>query len=215
MYRIGTFCLIGLLVIITGCSSGDETPDSDLPLADKTEESNSEVTSMPEPEGLTLTLTIEIDPCTLITKQDAESLLGEEVGDAWQQEAIAPAGKSCSYSTQEMATSKKATVTIHSSALIAAEGIFDSAQDAYDRHKRAVLGSDYGKELFQAIDGLGSDACWDGMLRILQDDLYITLEVASLPVEGASSSEELQEMQNVKTIAAERTLAQIVLNRLP
>ncbi|MCP4600161.1 MAG: hypothetical protein GY847_06435 [Proteobacteria bacterium] len=171
---------------------------------------------MPEPEGPTLTLTIEIDPCTLLTKADVESVLGEAVGDGRERDTISPAGKRCTYATKEIATLKEATLTIHSTEDIIAEGIFDSAEDVYNRQKNAVLDSDHGQERFQEVTGFGEDACWvDGTLRILQDDRYITIEVSGLPVEGAASSEELQEMIDTKTLAAEKTLAEMALQRLP
>lgn len=161
-----------------------------------------------------------IDPCELVTRADAEQLLGVRVKPAERRKTVLMAtGRQCRYTAAPTASSTEAVqsieLTVYDNATIRAyDPMFKNAGDYFRRDMNALRHS--GTRLVP-MPGLGEEAYWQpgpDLLHVLDRGVYLMLEVnilATPPSVGATTGQQ----QEAATQAAEINLARdTILPRL-
>lgn len=168
---LSALCLFLLLV---GCSNGAST-----------DEQNGEQNGFVESH---------LDPCTLITKAEAETALGEPVEDP-ECTTNSPVGQViCSYSTPETFKFVQIALTRTGDMPDSLTEIGESAATIFETTRDNIEG--------QNISGLGDQAFWGVPgLHVLKGDIYFCISV------GSTDKPENLEMA--------KGLAELVLSRLP
>lgn len=161
-----------------------------------------------------------VDPCELVTRADAEQLLGVRVNPAVRRKTVLMAtGHQCRYTAAPIASSAGAgqsiELTVYDNASIRAyDPMFRNAGDYFRRDMNALRHS--GTRLVP-MRGLGEEAYWQpgtDLLHVLDHGVYFMLGVNILvtpPPSGETSGQQLE----AATQAAEINLARdTILPRL-
>jgi hypothetical protein len=162
-----------------------------------------------------------LDPCQLLTKQEAEKVLGTAVKPGRLNSSGTLFGTlSCEYLTVDrFEKSGSVTVMVGTTAFMKAnDAIFESAKEKYEKEKQAhiqALKAQHKGKSFDAIEGLGDDAYWNGVgLSILKGETYLSIRVSASSGLHAKSAHKLAKKSSEKNLALSKEIAQIVLPKL-
>ena len=173
----------------------------------------------------TLLLAVEnkstLDPCQILTKQEAEKVLGTKMQEGRVSKSGAVFGTiSCSYySVDRFDKSASVILTIGTSDFMKAnDAVFESAKEKYEKKKNAYLEAlkrQKKTDTFLPIHGLGEDAYWGTVaLNILKGDTYINIRVSATSGMRAKSSQEMEKMVKERNLAISKEFAKIILPKL-
>lgn len=162
-----------------------------------------------------------LDPCALVTRADAERVLGARVKPAIRGETVLMAtGRECDYVTAAPIASAGGAwgidLTVYDDATVRArDSMFKSAADYFRRDMAALRSS--GTTLV-AVPGLGETAYWQpgaDLLHVLDRGVYVMLDVdADFHIPPGPGEQVNQQLDEAKR-AADITLAQdTILPRL-
>jgi len=153
--------------------------------------------------------------CELYTKSDAQSLLSEDNMDVRTRKAMMPAGDICQYIFKKNGDTFGIAIKLSTSRDIKDEGIHDSAMDVFTRQKKARLASDYASRSFQAIQGLGDDAFWNGKdLWILKGDALVVITANAFLKGSFKSSEAAAGAKSEQSLVMSQKAAGVILPRM-
>ncbi|MCG8341855.1 MAG: hypothetical protein MI684_03360 [Chlorobiales bacterium] len=176
LFSLSSFALVCCLLTF-GCATDSKTPDQEQPTGE-------------------ISMGILIEPCELITKTDAETLLGEPVKEPEKSEQQVVGMKLCMYNPLDEASTSFLQITLTQQAFMKPGGvppsdIFHSIKDAQSEGRIDLEG--FGDEAFIATGGL----------YILKDDYYISIGT------GNTDLPEVQERLKSAGNVAARNLARL------
>lgn len=146
-----------------------------------------------------------IDPCSLVSRSEAERILQTQVKPAIHRETVLMAtGYQCRYiAVDHGGQTKGIAITVYDDVHIRTQDtLFKNAADYFDRDMRALRNS--GTRLI-AIKGLGTAAYWQpgqDLLHLLDHGVYVMLDVEI----GSPSLAESAQSSNLQTEAAKRAV---------
>lgn len=162
-----------------------------------------------------------IDPCALVTRADAERLLGARVEPGIRSDSVQMAtGRDCVYVATAPAGSAAGTwgigLTVYDDATVrSSDALFKSAADYFHRSMAKLRAS--GAALV-AVPGLGTAAFWQPeahLLHILDHGVYVVLDVdVEYRVPSGSGERAKVQLQADKRAAEIRLARDAVLPRL-
>ena len=162
-----------------------------------------------------------LDPCRLLTKQEAEKVLRVPLKAGRLNKSGAVFGTlSCSYlSVDRFEKSASVTLTVGTTSFMKEnDAIFESAKEKYDKEKYAykeALKRQKKTDTFESIKGLGDDAYRGNVsLNILQGDACVDIRVSAASGMHAGSSQEMEKRTKEKNLALSKEIAKIVLPKL-
>jgi hypothetical protein len=162
-----------------------------------------------------------LDPCQLLTKQEAEKILKVQMKPGRLNKSGAVFGTlSCNYlSVDRFEKSASVTLSVGTTTFMKAnDAVFESAKEKYEKEKNAYLEAlkrQNKTDTFLPVEGLGDDAYWGSVsLYILQGDAYINIKVSATAGMSAKSSQELKKMVKERNLAVSKAFAKIVLPKL-
>ncbi|MHB8841622.1 MAG: hypothetical protein ACYC56_07520 [Candidatus Aquicultor sp.] len=202
--KVCVFGIVGALllssVFLTACSGSNEKLGMDL-------KSGTALVTEQKTAADSKSPASSIDPLTLITKADAEALLGERIKEPEGSNGDESLGQQIViYGADSEASFKTVTFSLVRTA--------DIAKEERDKGQDAAHAFITTKEQFPAakpVPGIGGSAFWDGSqggwtgLNVLSKDTFFTIKV-NLGTDVTSDTVELN---------AEKGLALKVLERLP
>ena len=180
--------LAALAILGAGCLGQPSTPAAPSPAAPAAEEPTAT-----EPTALeTKTPLFTVDPCLLVTADDAKQLLGGPVNPAETSQSEEPAGKSCRYNTTQASDlSRSIDLTVYESDNILA-GSFEIPADEYFKRLKSAHFTAAPDETEQ-ISGYGDDAYWfTNSARVLKGKYVVNLTVRGFGT-GADSDQKNRE----------------------
>lgn len=144
----------------------------------------------------------ELDACTLVTKAEAEEVLGEHLKDADSGPASMQGGTICRYESQDSLSARNVTVRVESPN-------FD--WNKYKEEKRIEGEKMQPKRgRVRPVPGLGKDAYFARhVLHVLTDHGILTIIVFKDPGDAAAGEE-----VETKTETAEKSLAEKAVARM-
>lgn len=158
---------------------------------------------------------VGIDPCTLVTRADAERLLGTRVNPPIHRETVLMAtGYQCRYvaasSTGTDGSGSGIAITVYDDAHIRVQDtLFKSAADYFRRDMHALRAS--GTKLVP-VSGLGTAAYWqpgEDLLHVLDRGVYVMLDMDGhfpfSPAPGESSDSQHEAARRAADIELVRT----------
>ena len=164
---------------------------------------------------------VSLDPCKLLTQQEAESVLKTKMKPGRLNKSGAVFGTlSCDYlSVDRFEKSASVTLTVGTTAFMKAnDAVFESAREKYEKEKNAYLEAlkrQNKTDTFLPVEGLGDDAYWGSVsLNILQGDTYINIRVSATAGMSAKNSQEMEKMVKGRNLAVSKAFAKIVLPKL-
>lgn len=165
--------LAALAILGAGCLGQPGTPAQPSPAAPTAEEPSATEPAASE----TKTPVFTIDPCALVTADDAKQLLGGPVNPAETSQSEEPAGKLCRYSTtRESDLSRLIELTVYESANLQASSFELPADEYFKRLKSAHFTA--APDETEQISGYGDDAYWfTNSARVLKGQYVMHLTV--------------------------------------
>ncbi|NLK20428.1 MAG: hypothetical protein GX310_11595 [Synergistaceae bacterium] len=156
------------------------------------------------------------DPCELFPQGEAEALMGMEAASARQSGAVSPAGRVCTYFFKKDGGTFDAKLRIGSDGEIAAEGIFDSAADAFTRQVEARKKHEYASAKYRELETPGAEAFWNGVsVWALKDGLLLIITV-NPPLGGTfASMDEATAAKEEKSLDFSLKILESALGKLP
>ena len=156
-----------------------------------------------------------LDPCELFSQSDAEALFKEPVSPGILRDSVTPAGKSCRYSFKKNGSVFGISVRVCTTAEIAAEGIYASAEDVFVRQVNARTSHEEASKTFQEVGVPGGEAFWSGTdLWVLKGDVLFLVTVHA-PLEGVfKDMGEMDTALEKKNLDLSRQAAGVILGRL-
>ena len=157
------------------------------------------------------------DPCTLLTQQEAETLLQVPVQPGrLRDEGRIIMGLTCTYYSQDM-IGKPGTISIMidtTKSMKKNGSIYESAKDEYYRILRAHTEAMKEKHLpVHKISGLGDDAFWlSPKLTVIYKDTYFT--ITAHPHVTTMGTEPWREKAEAVQLSVSKSVAKLVLQRL-
>lgn len=186
---------IALLVLLTftACSQNNKTA-SDTSAASG---SANAAPSNPAPTG-----SKELDACTLVTKAEAEQVMGEKLKDGDSGPASMQGGTICRYEAPDTMSAKNVTIRVESPN-------FD--WNKYKEDKRVEGEKMQPKRgRIRQVPGLGKDAYFARhVLHVLTDHGILTVIIFKDPADAAAGED-----AETKTEAAEKALAEKAVTRM-
>lgn len=177
-----------MLLAVSGCNQGKDSSSTAQPAAGavNTAASGSK----------------ELDACTLVTKAEAEAVLGEHVKDGESGSASMHGGSICMYESPDSLSARHITIRLESSN-------FD--WNRYKEEKRVEGEKMQPKRgRIREVPGLGKDAYFARhVLHVLTDKGTLTVIVFKDPGDAAAGEE-----TETKAESAEKTLAEKAVTRM-
>lgn len=145
-----------------------------------------------EPSGLTEG-SISYDPCVMVTKADAEAILGETVDPAKNEKTPVLGNKACAYVASSQSSMKMVHIFLHPLSLGAEHDMWNGTKEMWRKT---------GKEV-QPVAGLGKDAFVDpsGTLQVLTPKCILVVSVNGFKADAEKAD-------------AEKAFAQKALSRM-
>jgi hypothetical protein len=180
--------LVVLLLAISGCNQGKDSSATAQPAAGA---------ANPAASG-----SKELDACTLVTKAEAEAVLGEHVKDGESGPASMHGGSICMYESPDSLSARHITIRVESPN-------FD--WNKYKEEKRAEGEKMQPKRgRIREVSGLGKNAYFARhVLHVLTDKGTLTVIVFKDPGDTAAGEETETKAEN-----AEKTLAEKAVTRM-
>lgn len=95
------------------------------------------------------------------------------------------------------------------------EGIYDSAEDVFQRQIKARKNSAYAAKTFKELQGLGAGAFWEGTsLYVLKGNILVIITVRSVLEGSFSNREAMDAAHEEQNLALSLKVADTVLSRL-
>jgi len=156
-----------------------------------------------------------LDPCELFSQSDAEALFKEPVSPGVLRDSVTPAGKSCRYSFKKNGSVFGISVRVCTTAEIASEGIYASAEDVFVRQVSARTSHEEASKTFQEVGVPGGEAFWGGTdLWVLKGNVLFLVTVHA-PLEGVfKDMDEMDTALEKKNLDLSRHAAGVILGRL-
>jgi hypothetical protein len=157
----------------------------------------------------------EIDPCSLLSKAQAQTILGEPVTDGRVDKEVGFApGKRCSYFTSAPIETRggkyEVYVEVYDTPTFKQEGsYFKSPTEYYKRSRKSQL-AETGPDAAKDVSGIGESAFWQpapGTLNVLDRGVYLILNVHADfhippgPSDKVDAEEEAAELQAATQMA--------------
>lgn len=157
-----------------------------------------------------------IDPCRLLTKTDAEKVLGAPVKDAKIYHDVGTLGTSCSYVTSAPIAKAGGTLWVELEVFDMATfkqkgSYFKSPENYFYRSRDAMLSAGHNKlKDVSTVNAVGEAAFWQpapGLLHVLDRGVYLILSVHANfhiplgPGEKVEAEEVAAELQAAKNLA--------------
>ena len=156
------------------------------------------------------------DPCELFPQGEAEALLGMEAASVRQSDAVSPAGRLCTYFFKKDGGTFDAKLRTASDDEIAAEGIYESAADAFTRQVEARKKHEYASAKYRELETPGAEAFWNGVsVWALKDGLLLIITV-NPPLGGTfASMDEATAAKEEKSLDFSLKILESALGKLP
>jgi len=185
----GQIVLLGLLTL-TSCSK-------DKPVTSSAAPSGASHTASNAPSG-----SKELDACTLVTKSEAEQVMGEKLKDGESGPASMQGGSICRYDSPESLSAKNVTIRVESPNYNWDKVKEDKRIEGENmRPKRGYL---------RQVPGLGKDAYFARhVLHVLTDKGILTVIIFKDTADAIAD-----EKTETKTEAAEKSLAEKAVTRM-
>ncbi len=186
----GQIVLLALL-IFTACSS---KPASDAGAAS--------ANASPATSSAALSASKELDACKLVTKAEAEQVMGEKLKDPDSGPASMQGGTICRYESPESLSAKNVTIRVESP---------NFNWDKFKEDKRVEGEKMQPKRgRIRQVPGLGKDAYFARhVLHVLTDHGILTVIIFKDPADAVAGEE-----AETKTESAEKTLAEKAVTRM-
>ena len=186
----GQIVLFGLLTL-TSCSKDKPVSNSAAPSSVSNTASNA-----------TSSGSKELDACTLVTKAEAEQVMGEKLKDADSGPASMQGGTICRYDSPDSLSAKNVTIRVESPNFNWDKVKEDKRIEGENmRPKRGYL---------RQVPGLGKDAYFARhVLHVLTDHGILTVIIFKDTADAVAGEE-----KETKTEAAEKTLAEKAVTRM-
>jgi hypothetical protein len=155
------------------------------------------------------------NPCDLLTKAEAETLLKEAVSDGQTGKGVMPAVSTCKYSFKKKGATYGVTIKVATTDALRQEGFYNSAKDVFTRQKKArMLSEDTAKQM-KAVPGLGDEAFWNGNdLWIIKGDYFVNIVAGSFLEGSFKSTEAMQKARYEKDLELSRKVAEKVVQKI-
>jgi len=188
-YLIASLFLLVAVFNFTSCSSSNKA-------------ANGSAATSSTPSGATASSSGGIDACKLVTKAEAEAVMGEKLKDPDSGPASMQGGTICRYESPESLSAKNVTVRVESP---------NFNWDKFKEDKR-IEGENMApkKGRIRQVTGLGKDAYFARhVLHVLTDHGILTVIVFKTPGDAVAGEE-----TETKAEAAEKTLAEKAVTRM-
>jgi len=161
------------------------------------------------------------EPCALVTKAEAEKIMGEEVTDPIPAKVTGmAAGNRCAYRTAAPLAQRGGVgtlqVVVYDPETMAQEGILFKTPREYFLKNRGAL--EKSSKNLQDVPGLADQAFWlpgADTLHLLAGELYLQLQVKDLvKMEGKTMSDLTQKLSAHRLELSTRIARDLVLPRL-
>lgn len=156
-----------------------------------------------------------LGPCELYTQADAEALFNEQVSYGVVRTVTLPAGETCRYTFNKKEDVFGLTVKVSTTHAIGKEGIYDSAEDVFQRQIKARKNSAHAAKTFKEVQGLGDGAFWEGIsLYVLKGNILVIITVHSVLEGSFNNREAMDAAHEEQNLALSLKVAETVLSRL-
>jgi hypothetical protein len=177
--------------------------------------------------AITVVYSTPVSANLLVTKEEAMSILGDTVAEPTTELTIsgmAPPGQKYHYSITGASTdqSMSGSMVIHlydSTTIAGDDTIFKTAQDYFDRRKKAMLNAQKrsGRIEVEEVSGIGESAYWastSDTLHFISHDAYVSVKINDLArFSGADRSELEKKISTHRRQLAEK-IADLIIPRL-
>ena len=178
------------IIALTACN---QKPDSS---------SGSSSNSISNAKQASMAASGEIDACKLVTKAEAEQVMGEKLKDADSGPASMQGGTICMYESPDSLSGRHVSIRV------------ESPHFDWNRYKedRRVEGEKMQPKrgYIREVPGMGKEAYFARhSLHVLTDNGILTINIFKDPADAAAGEE-----KETKTEAAEKTLAELAVKRM-
>ncbi|HWQ99517.1 MAG TPA: hypothetical protein VN397_01565 [Candidatus Methylomirabilis sp.] len=169
-----------LVALGAGCGAQPATP---------LQPSAAEPAAPGQPDEMVFT----VDPCALITADDAKQILGGTVSPAFTDQSVDFGSRHCRYTTtRESELSRIIEFTVHESDNLKKSLYELPANEYFARLKTAHFASN--PEETGQLSGIGDDAYWDGsMIRVLRGNYLLNLSARGFGSGGEDTDQKNRE----------------------
>jgi hypothetical protein len=153
--------------------------------------------------------------CELLTRDDADKILGATVSAGVSRTTMMPAGQSCRYTYQMNGSVYGVTLRITTDSEIKEEGLNDSAADLMSKQKKARAGHAYAATTFKEITGLSDDAFWNGTdLWVLKGRLLFIVKSNAYLSGTFKNKDEAKQAAETRNLQISLDIAKVVMSGL-
>ena len=157
----------------------------------------------------------QLNPCELLTRDDAGRILGAKVPAGVSRTTMMPAGKSCRYTYQMNGSVYGVTLRITTDSEIKEEGFNDSAADLMSKQKKARAGHAHAATTFKEIAGLSDDAFWNGTDLWVLKGRVLFIVTSNGYLSGAfKNKDKAEKAAETRNLQVSLEIAKIVISRL-
>ncbi len=146
---------------------------------------------------------VSVDPCALVTRADAERVLGARVKPAMRRETVLMAtGRECHYIATAGGTWGIALTVYDDASIHAHDALFKNAGDYFRRNMNALRSS--GTTLVP-VRGLGEASYWQpsaDLLHVLVRGVYVMLDVSAVVHIPPGPGEQIRQQADIAKRAA-------------